>query len=73
MIGYILTLEQKNQIQGKEFLPSQHINCVIDINNIWFTFLSEQQKKEILDTDWNWILTLPQGEYIPKPNTPFSI
>ena len=73
MIGYILTIEQKNKIQGQEYAPYQCFNCVQDINNIWFTFLSELDKKTILNTNWNWILNLPTAEYIPKPNIAFPI
>ena len=73
MIGYILTTEQYEQIQGQYYSPSQFFNCVQDINDIWFLFLSEQDKEEIALTDWAWILELPQGEYIPKPSPPFPI
>lgn len=72
MIGYILTVEQYNQIQGQYYSPSQFFNCVQDINDIWFLFLSDQDKEEIAVTEWSWILDLPQGEYTPKPSPPFS-
>ena len=71
MIGYILTPEQKELIQGQYYSPSQFFNCVQDINDIWFLFLSEQDIEEISLTNWAWILDLPQGEYIPKPSPPF--
>ena len=72
MIGYILTTEQHEQIQGQYYSPSQFFNCVQDINDVWFLFLSDQDKQEIVNnTQWNWILTLPLGEYIPKPSPPF--
>jgi hypothetical protein len=71
MIGYILTKENYEQIQGQYYSPSQFFNCVQDINDIWFLFLSEQDKQNIAQTQWAWILDLPQGEYIPKPSPPF--
>jgi hypothetical protein len=71
MIGYILTIEQKNQIQGQQYAPYQCFNCVQNINDIWFTFLTELDKETILNTEWNWILTLPVGEYVPPPEPPF--
>ena len=71
MIGYILTPEQKELIQGQYYSPSQFFNCVQDINDIWFLFLSEQDIEEISLTNWAWILDLPQGEYVPKPSPPF--
>lgn len=71
MIGYILTQGQKQEIQGKHFSPYECFNCVEDINDVWFTFFSDQQKEEIAVTEWGWILDLPQGEYTPKPSPPF--
>ena len=71
MIGYILTTEQYEQIQGQYYSPSQFFNCVQDINDVWFLFLSDQDKEEIALTDWDWVLELPQGEYIPKLSPPF--
>ena len=70
MIGYILTVEQKDQIQGQEFAPFESFNCVQDINDVWFNFVSEQQIPEVESSEYAWVLDLPQGEYIPKP-TPF--
>jgi hypothetical protein len=71
MIGYILTDEQKEVIQGQFFAPDIFFNCVQDINDVWFLFLSEQDK-EILPEEYLYLLDLPQGEYVPKPTpTPF--
>lgn len=70
-IGYILTNEQYEQIQGQYYSPSQFFNCVQDINDVWFLFLSDQDKQEISLSQWSWILELPQGEYVPKPSPPF--
>ena len=73
MIGYILTQEQYEQIQGQYYSPSQFFNCVQDINDVWFLFLSDQDNAEIAQTEWAWILELPEGEYTPKPSPPFPI
>jgi hypothetical protein len=73
MIGYILTPEQYDQVQGQQYAPYQCFNCVQDINDIWFTFLTELDMEVILNTEWNWILDLPQAEYIPKPSSKFPI
>lgn len=70
MIGYILTPEQKDQVQGQFYAPYEFFNCVQDINDIWFLFLNDQDKEEIASTEWSWVLELPQGEYIPKPSPP---
>lgn len=71
MIGYILTPEQKDQVQGQFYTLYEFFNCVQSIDGIWFLFLSQQDKEAILGTDWNWILTLPEGEYVPPPSPPF--
>jgi len=70
MIGYILTPEQATQIQGKFINPYCFFNCVQDINDVWFLFLSEQDK-EILPSEYLYLLDLPQGEYIPPLPPPF--
>ena len=67
MEGYILTIEQKEEIQGVFYTQYEFFNCVQDENDIWFLFLSEQDKETIINTQWNWLLNLTQGEYIPKP------
>jgi hypothetical protein len=52
MIAYILTVEQKQEIQGVFFTDSIFFNCVQDINETWFLFLS-QQDIEILPKNFN--------------------
>lgn len=66
MKGYILTIEQKEEIQGVFYAPYEFFNCVQDINDVWYLFLSDQDKEQIILTDWKWLLGLPQSEYIPK-------
>jgi hypothetical protein len=69
MIGYILTEEQYLQLQGTFYAPYEFFNCLADIDGDWFLILSEQDKEQITNTEWNWILSLPYAEYIPKPST----
>jgi len=71
MLGYKLSEEQYEQIQGQFYAPYEFFNCVQDINDVWFLFLSQQDKEYILNTSWNWLLILPEGEYTPKPAPPF--
>jgi hypothetical protein len=68
MIGYILTNQQYQELQDQFYASYQFFNCVKDINDIWFATLSSQDKMEILNTEWDWILTLPEGEYVPPPS-----
>jgi hypothetical protein len=72
MIGYILTPEQKNQIQGQEFAPYELFYCVQDINGVWFNFITEQQILLIQSSQYDWVLSLPQEEYTPPPPPPFQ-
>ena len=51
MIGYILTVAQKEEIQGVFFADSIFFNCVQDISGTWFLFLS-QQYIEILSQEF---------------------
>lgn len=71
MIGYILTEEQYTQIQGQYYTEFQFFNCVQNIDGVWFLILSTQDKQDILETQWEWILTLPEGEYIAPVPPPF--
>lgn len=65
MIGYKLNENQKNYIQAKNYAPYQLFNCVQDVNGIWFTFLTEDDKAIIATTDFNWLLECEQEEYTP--------
>ena len=72
MIGYILTQENYDQVQGQFYTEYQFFNCVADINAVWYLFLSYEDKQDIVNNPtWNWILTLPEGEYVPPPAPPF--
>ena len=71
MIGYTLTPEQKDLIQGQYYAPYQFFNCVQDINGVWFLFLSDEDKPEVEATEYAWVLDLPEAEYIPPPPPPF--
>jgi len=71
-IGYILTESEYAQVQGQYYTEYQFFNCVADINGVWYLFLSQEDKADIVNnTEWNWILTLPEGEYIAPPAPPF--
>jgi hypothetical protein len=73
MIGYICTPDQYEQIQGQYYTASQFFNCVQDIDGVWFLFLSEQDIPLVKASQYAWVLTLPQSEYIPPPPPPFPI
>jgi hypothetical protein len=71
MIGYILTIEEKDQIQGQYYTDYQFFNCVQDINGVWYLMLSDEDKPEVEASQYAWVLDLPQGEYTPPLPPPF--
>ena len=73
MIGYILSEQQANEVQGQYINPYQFINCVQDIDGNWFFFGNEQDKEAFANTDYMWLFDLPESEYIPPPPPPFPI
>jgi hypothetical protein len=73
MIGYILTTEQYDQIQGQFINPYQFINCVADIQGNWFFFGNDQDKESFKDTEYMWLFDLPQEEYVAPPAPEFPI
>ena len=73
MIGYILTFEQKEEIQEEEFAPFEHFNCVQDINGVWFNFITEQQIPKVQKSQYAWVLQLPTGEYVPPLPPDFNL
>jgi len=63
-LGRQLTTEQKEAIQGVFFKENIFFNCVQDINNEWYLFLSED---DILNIgEYNYLLDIPLTEYLPK-------
>jgi hypothetical protein len=70
-IGYTLSENEYTQVQGQYYTEYQFFNCVLSIDNVWFLFLSDEDKQVVATTEWAWILDLPQAEYIPPPPPPF--
>ena len=65
MLGYKLSNSQKDQVQGQFINPYQFINCVQDINDVWFFFGNDQDKESFKESEYMWLFDLPQEEYIP--------
>jgi hypothetical protein len=70
-IGYTLTQDQYTQVQGQYYTEYQFFNCVLSIDNVWFLFLSDEDKPEVEASEYAWVLDLPEAEYIPPPPPPF--
>jgi hypothetical protein len=71
MIGYILTPQEKDQVQGQYYTQYQFLNCVQDINEVWYLLLSDEDQPEVEASQYAWVLDLPQGEYTPPLPPPF--
>ena len=70
MEGRKLTIEQKDAIQGVFFTNNTFFNCIQDINDEWFLFLSED---DILNIgEYAYLLEIPLTAYEPKPNNLIS-
>jgi hypothetical protein len=71
MIGYILTPEEKDQVQGQHYTEYQFLNCVQDIDDVWYLMLSDEDEPEVEASQYAWVLDLPKGEYTPPLPPPF--
>ena len=65
MLGYKLSHKQAEEVQGKFVTPYLFINCIQDINDVWFFFGNEQDKEMFKDSNYMWLFDLPQAEYVP--------
>jgi len=65
-----LTIEQKDQIQGVFFDEVTFFNCIQDVNNNWFVFLSSTDISNLQNSEWQWVVDLPLSPFTPQPVTP---
>jgi hypothetical protein len=68
MIGYILNNEQANSVEGVFFREDTFFSISLDIDGNNFLILSDQDKESIYESEWEWILDLPTGNYVPPPS-----
>lgn len=60
----LLTLKQKNEIEGKEFAPDSYFNPIQDLNDNWVISIQEMEQATIPPYDW--VHELPLIDYQPK-------
>jgi hypothetical protein len=73
MEGKKLTIEQKEAIQGVFFNDNTFFNCVDDINGDWFLFLSNDDMSILNNTEFDYLLSITDSEYVAKPvENPFG-
>lgn len=66
MIGYKLTVKQKELLSGASFAPDQYFNPVPDINGVYFIF--EGEVNGCTNEEFMWVKDLPTEEYVPPIN-----
>lgn len=64
MIGYKLTIEEKELLVGEQFAPDQYFNPVPDINGVYFIF--EGEVNGCVNPEFMWVKDLPEAEYVPS-------
>lgn len=64
----ILTIEQKNEIAGKEYAPDSHFNPIQDLNNNW-VISTEEMNGRVKNPDFFWVKDLPLIDFEPKKVT----
>ena len=68
MNGIKLTTSQKEQLQGVYFAENIFFNCVQDINGDWFVFISESDKLDLVNTEFEWLNNESESVYTPPIN-----
>jgi hypothetical protein len=60
----LLTIKQKNEIEGKQFAPDSYFYPIQDKNNNWVISIQEMEQATIPPYDW--VHELPLIDYQPK-------
>ena len=68
--GRIVTTETVQELQGVFFDENTFFNFVLDINDNYFLFLSEQDEIDLVNTQYAYLLEIPLSDFEPKPITP---
>lgn len=64
----LLTLEQKEEIQGQEFAPDSYFNSIQDEDDNWV--ISIEEINQCVNPEYLWVKDLPLIDYKPKPSEP---
>jgi hypothetical protein len=65
----LLTLEQKNEIEGQLYAEDSFFNPIQDLNNDWV--ISTEEMDECVVEEFMWVKDLPLIDYEPKPSPLF--
>jgi len=66
----LLTLIQKEAIEGKQYTPSSYFNPIQDCNDEWI--ISNEEVDNCVETDYLWVKDLPIIDYCKKPFSPLT-
>lgn len=61
----LLTLNQKQSLEGVEFKEDNLFNPIQDVNDNWVISEEEQEQRSL-----QWLKSLPLSIYLPKPVQP---
>ena len=60
----LLTVEQKDEIQGKEYAPDSFFNAIQDASDNWI--ISQEEMNQCVNPLYIWVKDLLLIPYIPK-------
>jgi hypothetical protein len=63
----LLTLSQKEVLQGKQYRPNCWFNPIQDINDNWV--ISNEEVSQCVNPTIVWVIDLPVIDYVAKPET----
>jgi hypothetical protein len=64
----LLTIEQKEEIQGKEYAPDSYFNSIQDEDDNWI--ISIEEMDQCVNPEYLWVKGLPLIDYKPKLSEP---
>ena len=60
----LLSVEQKDEIQGKEYAPDSFFNAIQNISDNWI--ISQEEMNQCINPLYIWVKDLPLIQYVPK-------
>jgi len=63
MIAYLLTEQQKKEIEGQLYAPNSYFNPIQDNKDNWVIF--DEEVNNCINPEFIWVKTLPIIDYIP--------
>ena len=64
----LLTETEKDNLVGQQYAPNSYFNPIQDINDNWI--ISIEEIEYCVNSEFQWVKTLPLINYEPKPEPP---